>query len=232
MLLLIILLILLLGGGGGYYGYGRWGYRGGAGAGLGAVLKGASQPATGVIATGFGLLALMFSASSVFVELHDALNMIWQVPLRNDLTNAATAVRFIKDRFYSFVMVAVAGSLLLVSLLLSTWVSGVERSAPRVLALLFAFCVIAALFAAVYKTVPDVTLKWSDVVLGAAVTSLLFLLGKELIALYFAKTSFRSAYGTAASPLIVLLWAYYSTQLFFGGAEFTKVYTNALGSRS
>lgn len=195
------------------------------------ILKSAVRPTTSVIATGFSLPALMFSASSAFVELHDALNMIWHVPPRDDRTHLATAIRLIKDRLYSFAMVVVAGFLLLVSLLLSTWIAGVGRSAPRVITLVLTFFVIAALFAAIYKTIPDVPLKWSDVVLGAAITSLLFMLGKELIALYFAKTSFGSAYGLAASPLIVLLWVYYSAQLLFWGAEFTKVYTNALGSR-
>jgi membrane protein len=93
------------------------------------------------------------------------------------------------------------------------------------------FFLVAALFAVAYKTVPDVRLKWSDVVLGAAFTSLLFMLSKEVIALYFAQTSFRSTYGTAGSPLVVLLWVYYSAQLFYWGAEFNKVYTKALGSK-
>lgn len=195
------------------------------------IVKRASKPAASVIATVFSLLALTLSASSVFVELHGALNMIWHVPPRYDRTNVATAIRLIKTRLYAFVIVVIAGFLLLVSLLSSAWISNVERFAPRVITLVLTFVIIAALFAAVYKVVPDVAVKWSDVVLGAAVTSLLFMVGKELIAVYFAKTSLRSAYGTAASPLILLLWVYYSAQLFFWGAEFTKVYSNALGSR-
>src|SRR5579864_7535998 len=90
------------------------------------LLKGASKPATSVIATVFSLLTLAFSASSVFVELHDALNMIWHVPPGRDRTNAATAIRLIKNRLYAFAMVVIAGFLLLVSVFLSTWIAGVE----------------------------------------------------------------------------------------------------------
>lgn len=192
------------------------------------VIKGASKPSTGVVATVFGLFTLAFGASSAFVELHDALNMIWHVPVRQDCTNAATAIRLMKDRLYSFAMVVGSGFLLLVSLVFSTSIAGVL---PQITRLMFAFVMVAALFAAVYKTVPDVKVKWSDVVLGAAVTSLLFMIGKEVVAIYFARTRLGSIYGTAGSPLVVLLWVYYSAQLFFWGAEFTKAYTNVLGSR-
>jgi len=195
------------------------------------LLKDAAKPATSVLATVFSLLTLAFSASSVFVELHDALNVIWRVPTRRDRTNAATAIRLIKERLYAFAMVMTAGFLLLVSVVISAWIAGADRSAAHATTLVLTSLMIAALFAAVYKTIPDITVKWSDVSLGAAFTSLLFVPGKELIAVYFARSSFRSAYGTVASPLIVLLWVYYSAQLFFWGAEFTKVYTRALGSQ-
>jgi membrane protein len=88
------------------------------------------------------------------------------------------------------------------------------------------------LFAAIYKTVPDVQLRWSDVAVGAAVTSLIYTLGKVLIGLYLGKASFTSTYGAASSLIIVIVWMYYSAQLFFLGAEFTKVYAKALGSHS
>ena len=90
---------------------------------------------------------------------------------------------------------------------------------------------IAALFVALYRIVPDVELKWSDVALGAVITSMLFMVGKELIGLYFAHASFGSTYSAAGSPIVVLLWVYYSAQLFFWGAEFTKVYTKTVGSQ-
>ena len=128
-------------------------------------------------------------------------------------------------------MVVGAGFLLLASLILSTRIAGVVPPVPRFTAFVFTFLLIAALFAVAYKTVPDVRLKWSDVVLGAAITSLLFMLGKQAIGLYFAKNSLRSTYGRAGSPLVVLLWVYYSALLFYWGAEFTKAYAKGLGSQ-
>jgi membrane protein len=90
---------------------------------------------------------------------------------------------------------------------------------------------IAALFAALYRIVPDVSLKWMDVALGAMITSVLFMIGKEIMGLYFAHASFGSTYSAAGSPIVVLLWVYYSAQLFFWGAEFTKVYAKTVGSQ-
>jgi membrane protein len=190
------------------------------------MIKGASGLGTSAIATVLGLSTLAFGASSVFVELHDALNLIWGIPLYQDRTHAATALRFLRDRLYSCAMVVGAGFLLLASLILS-----IRIAVPPVTTFVFMFLLIAALFAVAYKTVPDIRLKWSDVVLGAAITSLLFMLGKQAIALYFEKNSLRSTYGTAGSPLVVLLWVYYSALLFYWGAEFTKVYAKALGSQ-
>lgn len=195
------------------------------------LIKGAAKPGAGAIATIFGLSTLAFGASSVFVELHDALNMIWGIPLYHDSSKTATIMRLIRDRLYSCAMVVGAGFLLLASLIFSTWNAGMVPPASRATVFVVTFLLIAALFAVAYKTVPDVGLKWSDVVLGAAISSLFFMLGKQVIALYFAKTNFRSTYGTAGSPLVVLLWVYYSAQLFYWGAEFTKVYTKALGSQ-
>jgi membrane protein len=96
---------------------------------------------------------------------------------------------------------------------------------------LISFLVITFLFAAIYKFLPDVQLKWSDVIVGACFTSLLFAIGKQLIGIYLGKASFGSTYGAAGSLVIVLVWVYYSSQLFFFGAEFTKIYTNTFGSR-
>jgi membrane protein len=195
------------------------------------MIRGASGPGTGLIATVLGLSTLAFGASSVFVELHDALNLIWGIPLYQDRTHAAAAIRFIRDRLYSCAMVMGAGVLLLASLILSTRIAGVALHVPRVTTLVVTFLLISSLFAVAYKTVPDIKLQWSDVALGSAITSLLFMLGKQAIALYFAKNSLGSTYGTAGSPLVVLLWLYYSALLFYWGAEFTKVYAKALGSQ-
>jgi membrane protein len=196
------------------------------------IIRGAYRPGTGVIATLLGLATLAFGASSMFVELHDAMNTIWGVPLPLDRNNAATILRLIGDRFYSFAAVLGIGFLLLVSLVLNAWIAATRIAVPRAATFVILYLVIAALFAALYKIVPDVAVKWSDVALGAMITSLLFMIGKHLMGLYFAHTSFGTAYKAAGSPIVVLLWVYYSAQLFFWGAEFSKAYKKTVGSQS
>jgi membrane protein len=194
-------------------------------------IRGAYQPRTGAIATLLGLATLVFSASSVFVELHDAMNTIWHVSLPPDPTNAATVIRLVKDRFYSFATVAGIGFLLLVSLVLTAWMAAMKIAVPRTATFVVLYLVTAVLFAALYKIVPDVRLKWSDVALGAMITALLFMIGKQSMALYFAHATFGT-YSAAGSPIVVLLWVYCSAQLFFWGAEFSKVYQKTVGSQS
>jgi len=191
----------------------------------------AYQPRTGAIATLLGLAALAFGASSVFVELHDAMNIIWDVPRPLDRSDSATVVRLVRDRFYSFAAVLGIGSLLLLSLVLNAGIGATRISMPRAVTFTIFYLVIAALFAALYRILPDVSLKWSDVAPGAMITALLFTVGKQLIGMYFAAAGFGSAYAAAGSPIVVLLWVYYSAQLFFWGAEFTKVYTKTMGSQ-
>jgi membrane protein len=191
----------------------------------------AYQPRTGVIATLLGLATLAFGASSIFVELHDAMNTIWHVSLPLDRSNAATIIRLIRDRFYSFATLLGIGFLLLISLVLNAWIAAMRIAVPRAATFMILYLVTAVLFAALYKIVPDVGLKWSDVALGAMITSLLFMIGKQFMGLYFAHASFGSAYSAAGSPIVVLLWVYYSAQLFFWGAEFSKVYTKTMGSQ-
>ena len=192
------------------------------------IIRGAYQPRTGAIATLLGLATLVFGASSVFVELHDAMNTIWHVSLPPDRTNAATVIRLIRDRFYSFATVLGIGFLLLVSLVLNAWIAAMRIAVPRAATFVMLYLVVAVLFAALYKIVPDVRLKWSDVALGAMITALLFMIGKQFMALYFAHATFGT-YSAAGSPIVVLLWVYYSAQLFFWGAEFSKVYTEDRG---
>jgi len=195
------------------------------------VIRGAYQPGTGVIATLAGLATLAFGASSIFVELHDAMNTIWGVRRPCDQSNAATVLRLIRDRFYSFAIVVGTGFLLLASLMLNAWIAAMKIAVPRAATFIMSSLIVAVLFAALYKIVPDVRLKWSDVALGATIASILFMIGKQLMGLYFAHTSFESTYGAAGSPIVVLLWVYYSAQLFFWGAEFSKVYTKAMRLR-
>ncbi len=195
------------------------------------ILLRAYQPRTGLIATVLGLATLAFGASSMFIELRDAMNTIWDVPRPLDRNKAATVIRLIRGRLYSFATVLSVGFLLLVSLVLNAAIAAMRIAVPRAATFLVFFMVIAVLFAALYKIVPDVSLKWSDVALGAVITSLLFTLGKQLATLYFAKTRLGSAYSAAGSPIVVLLWVYYSAQLVFWGAEFSKVYTKTVGSQ-
>lgn len=140
-------------------------------------------------------------------------------------------MRLIRDRFYSFATVLGTGFLLLVSLVLNAWMAAMRITVPRAATWIISWLFIAALFAALYRIVPDVDLKWRDVALGTMITSVLFMIGKEFMGLYFAHASFGSTYSAAGSPIIVLLWVYYSAQLFFWGAEFTKVYTKTVGSQ-
>ena len=143
----------------------------------------------------------------------------------------------INDRFGPRIVLTVCacflgiGFLLLVSLVLNAWIAAMRIAVPRAATFMMSYLVIAVLFAALYKVVPDVTLKWSDVALGAMITSLLFMIGKQFMGLYFAHTSYGSMYSAAASPIVVLLWVYYSAQLLFWGAEFSKVYTRTMGSQ-
>ena len=199
------------------------------------------KPLGGFLATIFSAVTLLFGASSVLTELRDALNAIWHVPVQRSGSHLATVWRLGKERIYSFAMILGLGLLLLVSLVLGTWVGAVEKLfGLRTLAsgyfvhastFLFSGLLIAFVFAAVYKLIPRVRLRWREVAVGGAVTSLLFILGKQTIALYMARVNLGSAYGAAGSLLVVLVWVYYSAQVFFFGAEFTKVYAETFGSQ-
>ena len=146
----------------------------------------------------------------------------------------------LRARIVSFAIVLGTGLLLSISLLINTVISVLGSffssqlpiSAPvlRVAEFVVAFSVTTMLFAAIYKFMPAVRLRWSDVFIGACVTSLLFTLGKQLIGIYLGSKSFASTYGAAGSLVALLVWVYYSAQLFFLGAEFTKVYTRRYGS--
>jgi membrane protein len=204
------------------------------------LLEGAYKPGTGALATVLGLLTLAVGATSVVVELRGALNTIWHVPAGPDSTGLSSVLRLVRERFYSFALVLGVGFLLLVSLVLNACLAAMGKffggflPAPEGLlqaaTSLISFMVVTGLFAAIYKLMPDVRLKWSDVTVGASVTALLFTAGKHLIGLYLGKASFGSTYGAAGSLVVVLVWVYYSSQLFFLGAEFTKVYTKKFGS--
>jgi membrane protein len=188
-----------------------------------------------------GLLTLVFGASAVMAELRDALNIIWHAPAPAAFSSLRSFARLVEERFYMFGLVLGVGFLLLVSLALNAAVSAlgtlfgshlpVSEPVLRLAIFLASFLVATFLFAAIYKFLPDTRLKWSDVIVGACFTSLLFTIAKQLIGICLGKASFGSTYGAAGSLVIVLVWVYYSAQLFFPGAEFTKVYTEMFGSR-
>ena len=212
----------------------------GAAAAIQEVVKGAHRPGAGTVATVLGLLTVTFGASSVVVELRDALNTIWHVPLDQGRKGLARVIRLVTKRFFSFTMIVGAGVLLLVSLVMDAWIAAMGkflgpflRTPEPVLHLatfLISFFVITCLFAAIYKLLPDTRLEWRDVAVGAPVTSLIFTAGKQLIGLYLGKASLESTYGAAGSLVLLLVWVYYSAQLFFFGVEFTKVYARTFGS--
>jgi membrane protein len=196
----------------------------------------ATQKRTGTFATIAGVVVMLFGASGVFGELKDALNTIWGVVVKP----GRTLLRLIRDRFLSFSMVLSVGFLLLVSLLLNAiltalskymnWVLPLPALVWQALDFVGSFGVITVLFAMIFKILPNVRIGWHDVWIGAAVTSLLFVLGKFLIGFYLGASSITSAYGAAASVVIVLLWVYYSACILFFGAEFTKIYASKFGS--
>jgi Predicted membrane protein len=204
------------------------------------LLQSAYKPATSAVATVLGVLTLALGASSVVVELRAALNTIWHVPADSSASGFSGLVSMAKERFYSIAMILGVGFLLLVSLILNACIAAVGKffggflpareSALQGATAIISFLVITGLFAAIYKFIPAVRLKWSDVIVGASFTALLFTVGKHLIGLYLGKASFGSTYGAAGSLVVVLVWVYYSSQLFFLGAEFTKVYTKRFGS--
>jgi membrane protein len=205
-----------------------------------AAIQTSQKPATGVFATILSIATLILGASSVIVELHDALNFIWDVKTTQESTWRDDLVRLVKERLFSSLIVIGAGSLLLVSLLLSTFITALETFFRPLLPtsgwllhsgeFIASFVVVTLLFAAIYKLIPDVRLNWGDVAIGASVTALLFTIGKQLIALYLVRVGFESTYGAAWGVVLLFVWIYYSAQLFFLGAEFTKVYTRRYGS--
>lgn len=206
-----------------------------------AVIGNARHPASGWISTGLSIVTLIAGASSVVVELRSALNKIWKVPQTDAGNWLGNVILFLKQRFYSAVIVIGAGCLLLVSLMVSVAITTVSELfrpllpmpdwALHLITIGGSFVVVTLVFGAIYKLLPDVHLRWSDVIIGASVTSVLFTIGKQLLAIYLAHETFRSTYGAAWTLVLLLVWVYYSAQLFFLGAEFTKVYASRYGSQ-
>ncbi|UMR28597.1 YihY/virulence factor BrkB family protein [Massilia sp. MB5] len=200
------------------------------------VLAGAQNEAEGRLAAVVAAVLLLFGATTVFAELKSSLDEIWQLPplAEGSLWNA------VRTRLLSFGMVLVLGFLLTVSLVVSAALGLVEKfwsshwqGAAIVLAWLnnaIGFAVIAAIFAVIYKMLPRIRLSWRDVLAGALGTALLFSIGKYAIGTYIGNSGVASSFGAAGSVIALLLWVYYSAQVFFLGAEFARQYALQLGS--
>jgi membrane protein len=202
-----------------------------------AIVAAAHKPKAGLLATSIATTMLLVGATGVFIELQDALNIIWNVSRRGQHGFR----RFVKDRVLSFALVLGIGFLLLVSLVISAvlsalggLLSGVVPGARiiwEVINFFISLGVITVLFAMIFKMLPNVSITWRDVSVGAFLTAALFNAGKFLLGFYLGRSGVASAYGAAGALVIVLLWVYYSTQILLFGAMFTHLYANRYGSR-
>ena len=200
------------------------------------LLASAHDPGAGMIATAIATLILLIGATTVFSELKNSLDEIWHAPP----ARKAGWIVLIRTRLLSFGLVLVLAFLLLVSLVVSAGLAVLERywgglwiDAAAVLAPIasaLSFGVIASLFAVIYKMLPEVKLSWRDVWIGAVGTAALFIIGKNLIGAYLGNSAIANSYGAAGSIVALLLWVYYSAQIFFFGAEFTRQYALWFGS--
>ncbi len=204
-----------------------------------AMIEGAHRPRSSVVVILLGLVPLFIGSTAAVSELKAALNTIWRVP--DDTTCSAVRSMFnvVKERFLSFALVLGAGLFLLVSLIVDVRISAAGRymksMAPppaliHIVDWVVSFIVITVLFGFIFKVLPDVSLEWGDVLIGAVLTSSLFTAGKFLLGVYLGKAGFMDTYGAAASLVILLVWVYYSAQVLFFGAEFTRAYALRFGS--
>ncbi len=186
----------------------------------------------------FGLLVMIIGSTAVFTNLQSALNRIWHVEAK---ASRGTVKNLVKDRMRSFGIVLSVGFLLLVSMVFSAVLNGIQQMmGGRVediswlwgfFNVTITFCVITLLFAMIYKYLPDVRLRWGDVIIGAAITAVLFSIGKYFIGIYLGHVAIGSTYGAAGSFVVLLSWIYYSALICFFGAEFTHVYARRIGMR-
>ena len=200
------------------------------------VLSGASGLGRKPLAILGGVAAMIVSSTAVFASLQEALNEIWGVKA----TPGTSLWKWLWDRFRSFGIVLAVGFLLIVSTVLSALIAGVQAVLTEtvadmaflwgVLDSVTSFVIVSLLFAAIYRYLPDVQIRWRDVAVGAAITAILFTAGKWLIGLYLGHVAIGSTYGAAGSFVVLLIWIYYSALISFFGAEFTKVYAEHRGS--
>ena len=202
------------------------------------LIKSANDPAKSAFATATGVVLLLIGATTVFGELQDALDRIWRAPVK---VKSGGIFKLLQTRLLAFGMIFGISFLLMVSLIVSAGLSALGKWwAPlfagwEVVAHLVnffaSFALVTVMFALIYKFMPRVWVAWRDVWFGAAFTSLLFTIGKLLIGLYIGKSGVASVFGAAGSLVVLLLWVYYSAQIFLLGAEYTWVYAHELGSK-
>lgn len=205
---------------------------------LQGLLQSVRKPSEGIVATLIGAGVLFVGATTVFAELQDSLDRIWRAPVRD---RSGGLWGLLRARVLSFGMIMGLGFLLMVSLVFSAALSALGNWwAPlfggwelllQAVNFIVSFAMVTLIFAMIYKVMPRVHVAWRDVWVGAAVTSMLFTIGKLLIGLYIGKSSVTSGFGAAGSLAVVLVWVYYSAQIFLMGAEFTWVYAHTFGSR-
>jgi membrane protein len=204
------------------------------------MIEGARRPFRGIATTVFALATVFFASSAVVSELRDAMNTIWRVPVDTTSSAVRSIFNVVKDRLLSFTLVLASGLFLVASLIVNAWIFAVGMylnsgaAPPQALVQttdwVVSFVVVTVLFAFIFKALPRVPLRWGDVAMGAIVTSLLFSVGKLLLGVYLGKASFTDTYGAAGSLIIILVWVYYSAQVLFLGAEFTRAYACRFGS--
>lgn len=200
-----------------------------------AILKNVNRPGAGIIATLVSVVTLFIGANTALAELKAGLDQIWDVPSER----RQGFWYFIRTRVLSAGLILALGFLLLVSLVISAAMTGLERlwGGEEVVSLVvswlniaFSFGLVVVLFATIYKVLPSVRIAWRDVFVGAVVTALLFTIGKFAIGAYLGNSSIAGTYGAAGSVVLLLVWVYYSAQIFLLGAEFTRSYAYQLGS--
>jgi membrane protein len=202
------------------------------------MVQGVREPAKGAIGTLVSSVALLIGSTTVFAELQSALDRIWRAPAREKTSGIWALLR---ARLLSFGLILGIGFLLIVSLIASAALAALGKwwgpllgdweTLAQVLNFALSFALFTTGFALIYKFMPRAKIEWRDVWIGAAVTALLFTIGKFLIGLYIGKSAIASGFGAAGSVIIVLVWVYYSAQIFLFGAEFTWVYAHEFGSR-
>ncbi|HEY6080707.1 MAG TPA: YihY/virulence factor BrkB family protein [Polyangiaceae bacterium] len=200
------------------------------------IVASADKPTRGALSAVVGIITLFVGASGVFGQLQTSLNRIWEVKTKSGQGVMAQ----LKARFFSFTMVLGVAFLLLVSLVLSSILSSfgtyLADTLPggavlwQIINFVLSLALVTALFALIFKVIPDAEVKWRDVWLGAGVTAVLFTIGKQLLGLYLGKAAVGDAYGAAGSIVALVVWVYYAAQILFVGAEFTQVQARRRGA--